>query len=263
MSLAMYAAPFDNNSNNSNNMNSNMNNNMNNTINSNNDNDIINKKRQSNNKTQKRYYTENHDQQKVNSVLATIHQNLVSSEDEEDSLGDFNPPPPPQSVGVQKTKAVEESKNGPVSFNNGNEYDSNSSSIANNIFKTLGKSPQPVSGGENNLDLNNFNTNYADNKTAEEYYSKYLPGINNLTQNKINKQYYNSNATAANAAAANNVYGTNDIIMQKINYMINLLEEQQDEKTNNVTEEVVLYSFLGIFIIFVVDSFARVGKYTR
>jgi hypothetical protein len=45
--------------------------------------------------------------------------------------------------------------------------------------------------------------------------------------------------------------------------MINLLEEQQDEKTNNVTEEVVLYSFLGIFIIFVVDSFARIGKYVR
>ena len=45
--------------------------------------------------------------------------------------------------------------------------------------------------------------------------------------------------------------------------MINLLEEQQDERTNNVTEEVVLYSFLGIFIIFVVDSFARVGKYVR
>ena len=45
--------------------------------------------------------------------------------------------------------------------------------------------------------------------------------------------------------------------------MINLLEEQQDEKTNNVTEEVVLYSFLGIFIIFIVDSFAKVGKYVR
>jgi hypothetical protein len=45
--------------------------------------------------------------------------------------------------------------------------------------------------------------------------------------------------------------------------MINLLEEQQDEKTNNITEEVVLYSFLGIFIIFIVDSFARVGKYVR
>jgi high-affinity K+ transport system ATPase subunit B len=45
--------------------------------------------------------------------------------------------------------------------------------------------------------------------------------------------------------------------------MIHLLEEKQDEKTNNVMEEVILYSFLGIFIIFVVDSFARVGKYVR
>ena len=54
-----------------------------------------------------------------------------------------------------------------------------------------------------------------------------------------------------------------EILLQKLNYMISLLEEQQDEKTNNVTEEVILYSFLGIFIIFVVDSFARVGKYVR
>ena len=45
--------------------------------------------------------------------------------------------------------------------------------------------------------------------------------------------------------------------------MMNLLEEQQDEKTSHVTEEVILYSFLGIFMIFIVDSFSRVGKYTR
>ena len=250
MSLAMYAAPFDDNNNSNNNVN---------------DNDIMNKKRQTHNKTQKKYNNENHDQQKVNSVLATIHQNIVSNEDDnEDNLGDFNPPPPPQSIGVQKAKAVEESKNVPVSFNNGNENDSNSSSIANNIFRTLGKSPQPLSGNDNNLDLNNFSSNYADNKTAEEYYSKYLPGINNLARNKMNKQFYNS-AQNSNSNEMNSNYGSgsNDILLQKINYMINLLEEQQDEKTNNVTEEVVLYSFLGIFIIFVVDSFARVGRYTR
>ena len=57
--------------------------------------------------------------------------------------------------------------------------------------------------------------------------------------------------------------GNNDVLIEKLNYMINLLEEKKDEKTNNVTEEVILYSFLGIFIIFVVDGFARVGKYTR
>ena len=45
--------------------------------------------------------------------------------------------------------------------------------------------------------------------------------------------------------------------------MIHHLEDQQDEKTDNVTEELVLYLFLGVFVIFVVDSFARAGKYTR
>jgi hypothetical protein len=52
-------------------------------------------------------------------------------------------------------------------------------------------------------------------------------------------------------------------LLEKINYMIHLLEEQQAEKTNNITEEFILYTFLGVFIIFVVDSFARAGKYTR
>ena len=56
---------------------------------------------------------------------------------------------------------------------------------------------------------------------------------------------------------------SNDTLMTKLNYMIHLLEEKHDERTNNVTEEVVLYSFLGIFMIFIVDSFVRVGKYVR
>ena len=45
--------------------------------------------------------------------------------------------------------------------------------------------------------------------------------------------------------------------------MIHLLEEERDVKQGNVTEEVVLYCFLGVFVIFVVDSFAKVGKYVR
>ena len=54
-----------------------------------------------------------------------------------------------------------------------------------------------------------------------------------------------------------------DPLLEKLNYMIHLLEEQQDEKTGHVIEELILYSFLGVFLIFIVDSFARAGKYTR
>jgi hypothetical protein len=63
--------------------------------------------------------------------------------------------------------------------------------------------------------------------------------------------------------SAEEVHTNKDALMTKLNYMIHLLEEQQDEKTDNVTEELVLYLFLGVFVIFVVDSFARAGKYTR
>tara|TARA_Y100000385_G_scaffold263893_1_gene296787 strand:+ start:131 stop:523 length:393 start_codon:yes stop_codon:yes gene_type:complete len=52
-------------------------------------------------------------------------------------------------------------------------------------------------------------------------------------------------------------------LITKINYMIQLLEETQDEKINNVTEEMILYVFLGVFVIFMIDSFTKVGKYVR
>jgi len=81
------------------------------------------------------------------------------------------------------------------------------------------------------------------NISAQDYYKQYIPYYN-----KINND---------------NSFSNQDDLMKKLNYMINLLEEQQDEKTNNVTEELVLYLFLGVFVIFVVDSFARAGKYTR
>jgi hypothetical protein len=54
-----------------------------------------------------------------------------------------------------------------------------------------------------------------------------------------------------------------DAMLQKLDHIIALLEDQHDEKTGHVTEELILYCFLGVFIIFIVDSFARAGKYVR
>ena len=56
---------------------------------------------------------------------------------------------------------------------------------------------------------------------------------------------------------------TDNKVLDKINYMIHLLEEQKVEKTANITEEFILYTFLGVFVIYIVDSFSRNGKYTR
>ena len=90
-----------------------------------------------------------------------------------------------------------------------------------------------------------------------------LPGYNPNTPSNPNANPSNRLYHRMNDDQASNVAPTQDVLLQKINYMISLLEDQQDERTNNVTEEVVLYSFLGIFIIFIVDSFAKVGKYVR
>lgn len=51
--------------------------------------------------------------------------------------------------------------------------------------------------------------------------------------------------------------------LERLNYMIRLLEDMKDEKTDNVTEEFILYSMLGVFMIFLVDSFTKSGKYVR
>jgi len=228
MSLAIYAAPFNENE-------DNMNDNM------------INRKKQTHNKTQKRFTKESFDTNKVNNVLNSIHQNS-KVEEEGENLADFNPPPKPESSGVKKTIATEQMMN---MTNNNNQH----------MFQTLGKSPSPMPNDENNpeanLELNNFNSNYGSQTEIEEYYKKFIPNYH------VNKPKYPQNYNTIDSMNSNSNSNENNLLMQKLNYMINLLEQQQDERTNNVTEEVVLYSFLGIFIIFIVDSFARVGKYVR
>ena len=60
-----------------------------------------------------------------------------------------------------------------------------------------------------------------------------------------------------------NLPKNDDRMMDRINYMIHLLEEQVNEKTNNVLEEFVMFSLVGVFLIYVLDSFSRSGRYTR
>jgi hypothetical protein len=226
MSLAMFAAPFDDNIE---------------SFNNNSDNNVINKKRRAHSRTQKMYPKENFDTNKVNSVLDKIHNN---SDDDDDDRDNFNPPPKSESVGVQKTIPLPQK-----------EQMMNMSSNNDLMFRTLGRTPQPNYENTDNLDLNDY-TNYGDNKSNEEYYKRVLPGYE-PQKNIVNKPYY--------SAVNYNIQEepSQDVLLKKLNYMISLLEDQQDEKTNNVTEEVVLYSFLGIFIIFIADTFVRAGKYVR
>lgn len=228
--LAMSAAPFDSENNN-------------NTQNYTNENPI-NKKRQLHTKTQKHRASSDFNPQKVNSVLQSIHQ----STPDDDELGNYNSkvsakhsddfkplnpydfPDKPTSVGAERKK-----------------YQEGMSNLDDSLV------PKPVD--DENLNLQDLQSNFMNDTQVKNYFKNLVPTYKNNNNN--NKSYY----TQSNIAPG--VNDSNQVLIEKLNYMINLLEEQQDQKTGNVTEEVVLYSFLGIFIIFIVDSFSKVGKYVR
>lgn len=206
------------------------------------DEDIIQKKTRNNsyNKTIRR--TSKKVTQKVGDLLTAIHNNLDNEDN--DNLGDFNPPQKPISSGVERTKReTHMSPNDPPVKSTPNTN--------NNDFT-------------DKLNFDQVTRDQPDNMHDQQYPNQYpsqikygeLAGNLQNTPGMPNQYMYD---TSQIGSAAHN----NDPLLKKINYMIHLLEEQSDEKSNNVTEELILYCFLGVFMIFIVDSFARAGKYTR
>ncbi len=103
--------------------------------------------------------------------------------------------------------------------------------------------------------------------TREPMTSKYsandinLANLSNYTQTYSSPTMFQKSQPYYAKMGVSNV--GDDKLTEKINYMIHLLEQQQIEKTANVTEEFILYMLLGVFVIFTVDSFTRAGKYVR
>lgn len=183
------------------------------------------------NRTIKNHNTED----KVNEMMSYIHKNANNNDDDSD-LNNFNPPSPPTSIGAEKRKETDpnlsvnkELKEGEMSQSNLSELE-NDKAIDKNVYD----------------ELPNQNIHLNQQINQHEYYEKVVPLYKQLNETSGVSQFTNKNE-----------------LTQKLNYMIHLLEEQQDERTGHVFEELILYSFLGIFIIFVVDSFARAGKYVR
>jgi len=146
--------------------------------------------------------------------------------------------------------------------NNGSDSDSDSD---NDVYKQFQTEPvfsntiyAPSSGNDLNSKLNpasakeGFATNANGNSNGNG-------NGNALAPPKQYPQYLSS----VFQASSNNDADAKDLMLQKLDQIISLLENQQDEKTGHVTEELILYCFLGVFIIFIVDSFARAGKYVR
>jgi len=168
-----------------------------------------------------------------------LNKMTFSSENDGSKLGNFTPPPSP-ALQVKKEFTLGKSSEGeltPTELLPKNNLQPGNRPMFQNVgvASGMGYAANSSQLGE----YNNYKTNYEPSKIVQKpYYSNMGIGVVH-SGNLDNK------------------------LLEKINYMIHLLEEQQNEKTNNITEEFVLYTFLGVFIIFVVDSFARAGKYVR
>ena len=71
---------------------------------------------------------------------------------------------------------------------------------------------------------------------AKQYQQQYIP-------------YYNQSSDDLSPNGANK-----DELLEKLHQIIFMLEEHKNNKNANSTEEIILYFFLGIFIIFIIDS---------
>jgi hypothetical protein len=161
---------------------------------------------------------------KVNDLLNKI--TAVDGENSGSNLANFTPPPNPV-VQVRGDPTIEPDE--PIS------------QLPNPL-----QIPKPVF-------QNNVSNRYLSRDPAQSSYSNYQN-----TYDPVNVSYrpnlYNPQT---------NPLASGDKMLEKINYMIHLLENLEAEKTANITEEFILYAFLGVFIIFIVDSFSRGGKYIK
>jgi len=179
---------------------------------------------------------------KINNLLKTLQE---MEDDDTTGLGDFYPPPKPVSIGSQRTT------------------DSKENSIDPPARNTEAKS---ITSGSSGLELNHLKYTYPEPSNVEAYYKKYIPAY------ACQKEGYTNvlptpSESSQNTNIPNSVISqpplVNKALLDKLNYMIHLLEDKQDIKSSSKLEEIGLYCLLGIFTIFLVDSFSRVGKYVR
>jgi len=164
-------------------------------------------------------------------VTELIDKLTSSDEDDNNKMGDFKPLSPPK-------------------INLNSDYSDDTE-----IKQYIPPLPQ-YSGSAASSNILGEMKNYGANDTHSQTLSNYNQSYTNKPI-AVSSPYYAKMGISGASSSGDTQ------LMEKINYMIHLLEGQQHEKTENITEEFLLYTFLGVFVIFIVDSFARAGKYTR
>ena len=172
---------------------------------------------------------------KINSIL-----NKITSFSTDDKLGDFNPMPYPTNI----TKR------------NSDKILSADEQVDNGVNPLMPKSGKP-SFIQPMIDSKPGYFRASEPSMASQY-SNYREAYGKeglTTANSVKEPYYSKMGISGG--------GSGDKVLDRLNYMTQMLESLQMEKTNHVTEEFVLYCLLGVFMIYIVDGFSRGGKYIR
>jgi len=165
----------------------------------------------------------------VNSIL-----NRITSFSNDDRLGDFNPMPYPPAINMINSEKIIPAER--------------AIEVEENPLMPSTRAPAPTK---------NANIYYKPAEPASANYTNYKQayGKEGLVGNR--EPYYSKMGISGSKGASS------DKMMDRINYMTQMLESLQMEKTNHVAEEFVLYTLLGVFMIYIVDGFSKGGKYIR
>ena len=144
-----------------------------------------------------------------------------------------------------------------------NEIHNTSNSDDNNELADFKPPSMPKSAGSERIDLRKSNEpENSDSEIVADTDNSITPVSYQELKSSQAEDYYKANVPYYTQMSSTSFTNKDDLI-NKLDKILALIEEGRDEKTGHVTEEIILYSFIGVFMIFIVDSFARAGKYVR
>jgi hypothetical protein len=143
----------------------------------------------------------------------------------------------------------------PIDFKN-NDLDAKLTSEKNKLNKNMLSEVKPISKTEESkISISDIHKNLkSENDT--ELTNFYKSEESNTVAPAVKANYLLINGETP-------IKPTNNEILTKLNNILEMFEDQKEIRTGQKNEEIVLYCFLGVFVIYIMDSFVNIGKYSR
>lgn len=143
----------------------------------------------------------------------------------------------------------------PIDFKN-NDLDAKLSSEKSKLNKNMLSDIKPVSNtDESKISISDIHKNLK-SENDSELTNFYKSEESNNVAPAVKANYLLINGETP-------IKPTNNEMLTKLNSILEMFEDQKEIRTGQKNEEIVLYCFLGVFVIYIMDSFVNIGKYSR